>query len=1192
MDSHSAELDPAIEQALTQMREQIARRIAEVNEQVKSEGDPDAAEAIRKQASQEIVRDFGEAVRQLQQQSTSTETSDTQAKPKDMPKDKVDVVRKTLLTIDEAKKKGIIKPGDVSPKAEAIIEALAKKNVSDSTLGSIATTMGGYLTGQDIVLSTEGQQKSSFERDVELLRAKDSAAADALVDAVATRATDFGLTEEGVRDKFKIQEVESPGQTQEDIDDLRGQDQRREMFSREDQEDAAYFSKFTETQRRFLRNFNSPEKFLKYTNSEYERLRQEETSGHHKNHIRDEIVRSYQGLGREIPANNVLNELIDRKLRIEVSEKISHDLTGVLNHLYWQIQVERPHKFFEEIEKEDFMHGIETIRHHINRKLQKLQSDLEELESQDSPQGEAYRKFKLVKHAEKEHVIEETTKDGKKVPLLRFSPLPYFEDISMSDFVEHLYINAGHWRHRSEYLHNARAIFNHPAHGEKSFYQNLAGYAENLSGTDVDEMMLLPDGQMVFDAYVLYDKFIEEEFASQDWSHRTNQFTNKLERVNTQVEGEVIDHLRSLYPDATEDQLRYAINNAVGLARGVFLTEPEKSAYADPYDISRGEGLFASYATNDATALQTFNPLHVGLRWGGEHLWPTIYFMPMNKNKGMWDHQEMWRNMGKYMDAFYKGRQGLPSDLFVDQLIDVGGVGGLMKRKGWRMTYSLEGHNVRDENGKINYLETFKAMDLIGYEAIFDFLKTKSSGIFSGKSGTSEAAQREDMFKYIFERYFKPFGDTDFDTYFKSLKLKAEDAVNKHIKETGASKTGSYETDLIQEASNMFVDNTLAREVALRFPSKYLRIDRNRLNDKGVSRWQKIQTDMGLSREQFDLIMKDMGFVETLLRREMTNYAKENSNLFPDLKLNSFTKFNYQINSDSIRRLLDGKGFSEVRINNLIKLYEKIKANYLSSEYLDSQGFASIKKYTFTFGIEDTDFTLMGIRGTGPRAIARTIGDTGSIEANVIPGIIDLPKVLNKIAIDGKQDFSPIIEYLLKCQKSITAVHGTGADFAFTYKIAAATINYFKKDAMAKPLFGALRWGRRNSIAAEMAGRSTAVWEWDSRDIDRFVTSLESFRLIPKNPYDAQKTRGGKYIGGEKENIWLINPITKKPIKTPFKRRKKDFEYYGARLRKEFGGDFKAMAYDVLNQFGILVIGFILWKYIQDAMKELEGKKK
>ena len=312
----------------------------------------------------------------------------------------------------------------------------------------------------------------------------------------------------------------------------------------------------------------------------------------------------------------------------------------------------------------------------------------------------------------------------------------------------------------------------------------------------------------------------------------------------------------------------------------------------------------------------------------------------------------------------------------------------------------------------------------------------------------------------------------------------------------------------------------------------------------------------------------------------------------------------YKLDENTIRKLLlSVKGtnengtrvITEERINEVVALNKVIRAK-LSNGFLDGKGAEEIRDYTFTFGLEDTDLSLMAFRGTGPRMIARALGDTGNIETNVIPWIIEMPRLLNKIAVSGKNDFTPIIEYLQKAQSSINQVHGTGdfGDFPYIYKIASAVIQYFKKDTVAKPLFGLFGMGRKNSMAAEYAGRSGSVWEWDSRDIDNFCVALEKYRLLPKNAYNLQQVsvEEGRYIGGERENIWIINPITKKPFKTPFTKRKIDYKYNSAKLRKEFGGDFKAMAFDLINDILPLAIMFVLWQYIKKSLEESEGKKK
>ena len=446
---------------------------------------------------------------------------------------------------------------------------------------------------------------------------------------------------------------------------------------------------------------------------------------------------------------------------------------------------------------------------------------------------------------------------------------------------------------------------------------------------------------------------------------------------------------------------------------------------------------------------------------------------------------------------------------------------------------------------------------------------------------------------------------------------KGEEIAANHIKNSGMADFNSFGEQVAFETSNIFMENLLAHYTAAKFPSKFLRMTRNRFTKDGKSRWQEIyelakeknifKTEVGKERDTFNEVMKDLTFAEMLLRKEISQQIRDGLRFDPKkLRLNDVMTDDvlYRLDEGTIRKLLlNVKGtnengtrmITEERINEVIELHKLIRAK-LSRGYLDGDAVKEIKQYTFTFGLEDTDLSLMAFRGTGPRMIARALGDTGNIETNVIPWIIEMPRLLNQIATSGKQDFGPIIEYLQKAQKAINQVHGTGdaGDFPYIYKIASAVIQYFKKDTMAKPLFGLFRLGKRNSMAAEYAGRSTAVWEWDSRDIDRFCTALESLRLLPKNAYNLQQVSvdEGKYTGGKYENIWLINPITKKPFKTPFKKRKIDYAFNGAKLRKDFGGDFKAISFDMINQLLPIALAFLLWKYIKEAMDEASGAKK
>jgi hypothetical protein len=173
----------------------------------------------------------------------------------------------------------------------------------------------------------------------------------------------------------------------------------------------------------------------------------------------------------------------------------------------------------------------------------------------------------------------------------------------------------------------------------------------------------------------------------------------------------------------------------------------------------------------------------------------------------------------------------------------------------------------------------------------------------------------------------------------------------------------------------------------------------------------------------------------------------------------------------------------------------------------------------------------------------------------------------------------------LKAQKTLRDVNGSPSDYEFTYKVATLVINYFQKDTISKPFLGLLSVGKMSSMAAEYAGSNSAVIQWDSRQIGNFITALESVHLIPKQPYDLTKKP-------EYTDIWIINPFTKKPMNTHFKKRKVDWEFNGSKLRREHGANFGGISFDYLSQFGPIVLIALLAKYIKDAIDEMMGKKK
>jgi len=1181
-ESNQSKMARAAEQAQAEILEQIR--------QIETSG------GSSKEIEQQLKALAAKEVNDLKQSQKTVETIEQQEKRGELTNEQKDNLKEAKKNLHQAliKTMTLLADKDMTVvenrKAQAILKELAKKQISESQAVTIQETIGDWILGdKEIVFGKKGGEKSDFDKALDQMKSRDEEAYRKTEDSMIKIATNLGMREDEMRERFE----EPKEMTEEEF--FREYPEERQ-FLIDSQE---YYQRFTKDQKDFLHKFYTPENFRKYVE---EKINDYSSDDEKQREIKQKLLESFKNINKEPPSGEALNKFISQRVKINVSQEISNKLSDIINQLYRQLQIDRPQKFFEEVEREDFLHGIEPIRNRISTLIVTLQTNLETLESSKDNDTKNMYDITLVKQEEEPYVILEREDKGKKMqPYPRVRPLPYFADVNLSKFVQSLSLNLNHWRHRGEYLHNARAIFSQPA-GKEGFYENLGNYAEKLSSTDLDEIMMLPDGNIVFQAFVLYDKFLDEEFASQDWRHRTNQFTNQLERVNTKLEDQIIDHLMELYPDAPEVRIRNAVNVAVGMSRGVFLNEPEKSAYADPTDVE-GKGHPASYSTNDAASLDVFNPLHTIMRWGGEHHWNLIYFMPIEGEKGMWNHNDLWKNMDLYYNSFLKGRGELGNlgqkKLFVDEIIDFSNVGGPSKRRGWRMLSTLEGHFIYDKDGTVNYPETFKAMDMIGYEAIYDFLKNQVKEDFlsiTAKKDPKQFDEKNNWFKYMYRRYFEPSGEkTDFNQYMSDLRKLGEEEALRQFKETKPAFK-DWEEFVELTTSKMFIERALIREVAVRFPTKFLRMDRDRFHENGVGGWREVfeivKREKRWDRDHFNDVMKDLITAEMLLRNDISSKIKQGLSLDKSLGLQNFSHLSFKLNEDTIKELLSKKHISKERVDEVLFVYSKIKDNFLKSSYLDGDAIKQRNEYSFTFGLEDTDFTLMAFRGGGPRIVPRAIKDVGIMEREVMPWIDKMPHILNDLAINGKHDFSSIIEYLRKAQEAYNNVHGTGGDldqmYGFTYRIASAVIDYFKKDSMAKPLFGLFRIGRKNSIAAEYAGRSTAVWEWDSRDIDRFAIALESYRLLPKNYWNINEPPTADKF----HNVFINLPFFKHPIKTPFKKRDVDFKYNAAKLRKDHGGDWKAITFDIVNQLLPLAIAFLLWKYIKDAMDEATGKKK
>lgn len=1141
----------------------------------------------------------------------------------------------------QATKKGIIV--NHLPKNQAFIAKLADQALEDSELFNVFIVLDEYiLGGKEISISRNQDQPTDFENKIADLCVNDAYTGNKLINAVSEIAVDIGYQSNEVRNRLGTLVRSKDVSNEENFNQMRGIVDE-------------YFPEFPKEQKKFLYSLYDPEAYLNLLTREKKNmlqntdkindLKKEITEAHHKRY--DEDINEKQ-----------LNDAVEMNIGVKLSEKMADSLIDVMTQLYRQLTIDRGHKQFQETENEDFMHGITTTRSTIRKALQRLQNYFEEMENENT---EDPRYTDMYKMSERDYVTREIVYKENKLPVTRTIALPYQEKVSLSRFIENQTSEFGHWREKTGYLHDIGLAYNHPAH-EGSFFKGIGDFSEQITGVNLDSILSLPDGKLMVEAFHLYTKILQEDSAKRNHRMFASTFSSEFNGSNTKIENEVVEYLRLKYgKDISNARLKSAINGAVGLAQGIYMTLPEAQAFIDPLS-GTGNGGWESFGTNDAaSSLMLSGGLHVMLRWRDEqHLYQPLFLewdgVEMT-GKDFWkslfgqgyNHRKSWENAKLSMDSFYDLKAGIEGsskkNLVFDKLMNLCGTAGIYQRKGWRSLHQFEGHFTYDKNQNLNLLESFKSMDAIGYDGYSWFLKAidaPANGVdlsdkkYLEKINGNEATQREELFKYIHEKYFKPFSDQSYEDCIKELRKEAEKAVKDGVRENHTLPFDNYEMAVQRKISDLFIERAVTREVAARFPTKFLRIDKDRLNSTGKSRWRQTYEEMfekkrkdmieemkkdgkykdldenaltdiilmekdnkykDLNRDEFSIIMRDLEFAESLLRSDTSDKIHEVIHILPfdkehpERSVGEHSDLLYNLNEITIKELLRKTSIDDKRIEEVLSLYKIIQEKFIyntnekgekvANKFLDGEGVTAIEKFPFSFGVENTDMKLCAYRATGPRMIARQIKDMASME-KVVNGFVGLPKLFIQIAKNG--DYSELIKYLLECQDIFRDVHGKGGSYEFAYMVSGMLVNYMRKDQSADVYGGIGGVGSINSIAAEIAGNSNLVREWDVRDIQQFYLALQQVHLLPKNNIDSLK-------GPEFEKVWKLDSAGI-PKETGQKKQKEANKYSVDRALKRFGGDWKNVMSKVFTEIMLLAGGWLLWQYIKKAYEEMMGGKK
>ena len=1141
---------------IQQVRATVQKKVQEAN------NDP--------QAEQKKIKLAGEILENFNKKDVEVEGTKQQAVRQVLAGKEIrgsKTVKNALVEVFEGVKQGVIK--DLPPKSAALIQKLDKKigdRLTDETASFIYPLVQKALAKE--LSATEIEQE--FNNVKQSLLPFSPLMVKYLSDALIETAQEgkLGISGDEAKRKFEI----SDRIVKEEQNKLAEQTPETGIHRGESEMFGGYFESADDY--KLLNAIYDPEKFVSY------------------------VVEEKNNLNRENP------DWDKKKISQELTDIIQGDIAALFGKIYQTLDNDHPKEFFEEITKKDFFSGIERASIELGRRLNILRNHFS---------GEAGKKlikdqlgdFEFTQYASLQP-IEETVKikykdeQGKEQiaekPRIRVQPLEQPRPIKFDEFLYLLHINTENYVTFRRYVHNARALFLHPPDKE-GFYGKLGEYAESFSMVDLDSIMALPDADIFMRAFHLYDKYLEEMLASNDWKHHPTMFTRNSKSNFTDLELEILDKLKLIYKgtNVSDSRLRSALSMAVGASRGIFMNDPEKASFADPVTLE-GKGNFASYYTEDNAPLSVFNPvLHFPYRFQteGAMLHP-LYFMSFLDAKcalgGTWDHKNVFNNMEAFRKSFVQGRHTVGKDkqLFIDWCTNIGAVGGPFQRMGWRSENWFATHYKYDNKDKnrLLVLKSWQEIEDIGYQALYDFVNWDRAGkpfLQEEKNRTD----RMDFFKYLYKTYFGK-DPSQLDSYLRGVRGEAEKTVYDEIGK-GVRQPADIGQEIEYETSRIFLFRTLSRVVAQRIPSKFLRIDRDRFDQEGISRWNRIRKLMGITEHaEFDKVMKNFLLAEDALRQKVSKQMRDGLKARKGVSLNEIEGIEYFLTEDKIRNELLKEIITDVKdLNNVLEFYRLLQQEYSNNDTFLNSFATEIKdgKYKFTFAIDETDIGFVPFKSAGGRVLPRAIKDMAMTEQVLSGPVIQLPKLLHKVATDGKGDFSEIVAMIQKAKEQVSGIIGPDYAAEVAYRLSAMTISYFKKDTVAKLGFGIWGSGRINSIAAEFAERGTTVWEWDVREIDRFCIALETQNILKRKPYlfsTSKPVMVPKYVK---------IPFTNKFVKAGMQRQR-EIKWTSKDLRDNFGASAPHIAFEMINSVLPIVAIFFLWQLLQKTMEEFSGKKK
>jgi len=897
--------------------------------------------------------------------------------------------------------------------------------------------------------------------------------------------------------------------------------------------------------------------------------------------------------------------------------------------------------------KGSFYSSPEALKSILNTQITKLI----ELRYQDYPQ---FSQIQWFKEEAKTHDYDELIREEGKPDILQPRRFVDAEKTPkrVESFNEYLVFMKTELEHEIEIAYamkNLRALKYMPTqHGQEGFWGNLTHFLkQEIHGSGIDEYMHQSDSTQALAAARLLDKFM-----GNDMAHYNNIYQPTYGQIEqgsefSKEENEVIDYLKRMYPmiggEPIDDmRAKKAVVMGSGDHHAISLRAEEIGSLAEPPKTPGNNTSYASYSEEDAKMYKVFNQMaHENMRFSAEELlMGNLLFLKIKGNDvrtSTWDHKKLIAEMEAARKEFTSGKSIQDEKNGTVRFINwfnPARVGSMYSRGGWRDYYTYSTYLVPPGGGKqIDVVNSFKALENIGVELLKDFCyfdhNMKPGQIpetFYDQGDKDKIQDRKELVTHIYKRYYK----------------KERESVEETNKAVDKMFEGLEKAEDIKEAYKSFYHKMYTRALVQRVPTLFLRIERTKDISGRDRSWavvkkacQKLDGWVDKDADKNDMFLqaaKDIGVAESILRDEVTEYIRQNlkqKKLMHEIDVGD----RYQLTEEKLKELLVRLNFKEedIRYKNAIKVYKEThnflknaetvkdeKTGEEKSQYLDN--FAkkiAQNKFPFAFALEEMERSFLAHRGAGENMIGRATNEINDSEKNVATSISKLLPTLRATATGGKNDFSEIIKLIKAARDQVNAVHGTEAANTVAYNMAALTISFFKRDTLAKPLGGVFGINRINSIAAEFSKSSKTVWEWDSRTIDHFITLLETDHILPDKPYEANTKPEYEpikfdFLGIESIKIKLPYEL-KLPkelillggIKIPlfqkngkeivlplFRQRKHLVHTTSYELRQQFGGDGRAVMFDMLNNYFPMALALLLFFWIKKSFQEAFEKKK